>query len=259
MPDTHLTEKNQYGNKPSFFRKLAVLSLGDFKNIIRDPMLCFALAIPLICGGGVRIILPFFAQLLHRELNFNLTAYYDLFMSILIMVPALLYGWICGFLILDERDEQILSYIAVTPVSKRGFLLYRLSIPVLLSIPGSFLVLILSGLTEIKVVPFLPVVLLAALEAPMVSLFLGAFAKNKVEGLALAKGLGVFLLAPILGYFIRSPWTMFAGIAPPYWVSMAFLTGDPARLWYWIYIGAGIVVHAACLLLLLKKFSGKDY
>ena len=120
MPGTPLTEKSKYRNKPSFFRKLAVLSLGDFKNIIRDPMLCFALVIPLICGGGVRIILPFFAGLLLRELSFDLTVYYDLFMSILIMVPALLYGWICGFLILDERDD-VLEFTAphVVPVGKR--------------------------------------------------------------------------------------------------------------------------------------------
>ena len=36
---------------------------------------------------------------------------------------------------LDERDENILEVISVTPLTKSGFLIYRLALPVIRSFP----------------------------------------------------------------------------------------------------------------------------
>jgi len=60
--------------------------------------------------------------------------------------------------------------------------------------------------TYFKIIHLLPVLLIAALEAPIMTLFLGAFANNKVEGITLSKAMGIMFVAPVVVYFLESNW-----------------------------------------------------
>jgi fluoroquinolone transport system permease protein len=160
-------------------------------------------------------------------------------------------------MILDDRDERILSYLAVTPLSKTGYLFYRLLSPVILSFFCALVGLWIIHLVPLNLGRMIPVFMLSALEAPMMGLFLGTFAANKVEGMALSKGLGVLFFAPIVGYFVKSPWQMIAGIFPPYWVSKAFIAVYEPDGLYWLYIAVGLVVHLLVIYLLLVRFQKK--
>ena len=51
------------------------------------------------------------------------------------------------------------------------------------------------GLHEPPFWPVIPTAAVAAMAAPFFSLFMAAFAGNKVEGLAVMKGAGIFLIA----------------------------------------------------------------
>lgn len=236
-------------------RKFLALFFGDMKNISRDSMLLISIFAPFILAFAMRPGLSFAREILIRELSFDLSHYYKLIMSVLILITPMMMGMLSGFLILDERDENILTFYSVTPLSKSGYLFYRVAMPTVISFLLSFFVFYFIGIVECRIELLIPVLLLCALESPMMALFLGAFASNKVEGLVLTKAFGILFIAPIAGYFIKSNWQYAAAIAPTYWVSKALLTGAETSGSYWIFIVVGTAVHLLIIGLLVKRFE----
>ncbi|MCL6591105.1 MAG: hypothetical protein K6U80_14260 [Firmicutes bacterium] len=233
------------------------LLAGDLRNIFRDPLLAFIPFAPILAALIIRIVFPYLNIFLQQQYHFNFSIYYSFVLSIIILSTPVYFGMIIGFLLLDERDEQILNYVAVTPLQKTGFLVYRTMLPVIVSIIFSYLLILMVGIVKPDLLKFLPVALMVSLEAPMYALFLGAFAGNKIEGLALAKGLGVLFIAPAAGYFIKSNWQFIAGIVPLYWVSKAYLAIEGPLMEFWFYVISGFVIHGAVIYILLRIFKEK--
>lgn len=238
-------------------KRLLALLKGDIKSVTRDPMLILSVVVPVIIGACIKLALPVISSILQERLAFDLTVHYAFIMSFILPVTPLMVGVLTGFILLDDRDENILTYIAVTPLPRSSYLLYRLITPVLMSVVMAYLLLLLASPVPINYLTITPVILLCALEAPMLALFLVGFAANKVEGLALSKGMGVFMLAPLAGYLIKSNLQLFLGIAPPYWISKAFLTSMNPGLQYIYFIVGGLIIHIIYLHLLLKRFKIK--
>ena len=229
---------------------------GDLLNLGRDPLLLVAAIAPLLIAAVLRFFVPLLSGLLETYLSFALAPHYPFIVSFFILLPGLLFGMIVGFFIVDERDEDILVYFSVTPLSKGGYLGYRLLMPTTACFFAAFLLVYATGLIRFSPFALLPVALIAAAEAPLITLFLGAFAANKVEALALSKAVGIFLVAPFAGYLVPAPWHLFAGLFPPYWVSKAFLSGfDGHWGFFLLYTAGGILIHGLYAVLLLRVFE----
>jgi len=71
----------------------------------------------------------------------------------------------------------------------------------------------------------------------------------------LSKAFGIFLLAPLPGYLIESPWQLTAGILPPYWVSKSFLADMGGGSLFGIFTVTGLLIHVAYIYLLLGRFN----
>ncbi len=239
-------------------KRAAVLLKGDIKNISRDPILAMSVIAPLLAAVGVRFLVPFASGLLLRELSFDLTIYNELIASTMLLVTPLMIGMLAGFIILDEKDENLLTYFAVTPLTKTGYLIYRMTFPIAAGFIMSFIMLEIMNLARLSFIALLPIMLMVSMEAPMAALLLGRFATNKVEGLALSKAIGIFLLAPIAGYFIKSNWQLLAGISPTYWVSKAFIAGINSQPSYWFYIAAGLVIHIIYIYMMFNSFESRQ-
>lgn len=233
-------------------RMLWALTKRDIKNVLRDPMLLLSLIGPLFLAAAMRFLLPLGAALLQQQSGFDLSAHYLFMVSFLTLFTPMMIGTLVGLIILDERDDNMLQYYAVTPLSKSGYLAHRLVSPAILSFLVTFPVLALAGLVRLNYAAVIAVVLMASLQAPFTALILGSFAGNKIEGLTLAKGLGLLYGAPLAGYLINSLWHLPAGIFPTYWVTQAFLASGG---WYWFYLLGGFAVHAAALAALLRIFN----
>lgn len=219
--------------------KYVSLSAADAKNIVRDPMLALAIFGPFILAAAIRYGMKILSDGLHRSLAFDLTVYYDLVLIEALLLSPLMLGMIAGFLMLDERDENLIAYFAVTPLTKSGYLLYRLSSPVLLSVVYTVFFVYFTDLVPIPVAALLPLTLLLALQAPVVALLLLAFAANKVEGMALSKGIGITMAAPLAIYFAPEPWSWLASVLPTFWIAKAYWAGMEA--WtgaFFIYLAA---------------------
>ncbi|HKJ69748.1 MAG TPA: ABC transporter permease [bacterium] len=236
-------------------RRALALMRGDLRNVLRDSMLVMVLVAPILLLLIMRFGIPLLNQVLLKRLAFDLSSYYSLIVIIFSMLLPLLFGLIMGFLLLDEQDEHLLRVIAVTPVTRQGYLLVKFAAPATSIFLFSFLFVEGSGLVQTNLLRFLPLAFLVALQAPMVGMFLVTFAENKVEGLALGKGVSVYVIAPLAGYFIHSPWAYLAGISPAFWILEAFLS--ETALQYLLHVGAGLVVHLICLMVLLRFFTRK--
>lgn len=236
-------------------KKIIALSLRDLQNITRDAVLMMSILGPLILALTIKFVMPWIQEVVLAQLSYNLSQDFAFIMSFLILMVPMMIGMLTGFMILEERDEDLLTYFSVTPLSKSGYLIYRLISPIVISLILTLVLLQLTSLIKIDLLQLLPVILLASLGAPIIALFMTSFAQNKVEGLALGKISGILPFAALAAYFIKSNWQLLAGVFPSYWISKAFLLRNTK--YYWFYLFLGLVVHLAYLKFFLAKFSKK--
>ncbi len=234
-----------------------VQALGpiDIRSVRRDSLLRGIIAVPILMVAGVRWLIPFLGERISMLTGFDITAYYPLLASLLIMILPLLFGAVIGFLLLDERDARTLLALQVTPLALRGYLAYRITMPVIISILLAITILPLTGLVSLGFGALLVVSIVAAPFAPLLAVALAVLAENKVQGFAIMKGNGVILLPPLIAYFVHGPWQLLFGLAPTYWpvkVFWAFQESDPL---VWVYATVGLTYQALLLWLLLRCFD----
>lgn len=237
-------------------KKILRLVAGDFRNVRRDSLLILSLIGPVIIAIVIRCLVPVVTALILNYSSFNLEDHYNFIISFALLLTPMILGSLAGFLVLDERDQGILTYLSITPLSKTFYLFYRIITPVTISFIFSFFILTFNGLIEVNLIRQIPVMVMASLEAPIIALIIVSFASNKVEGLAISKITGIILLAPLVRYFISSKLRFLAGFFPPFWVAEAFLAAS--RGWvFLLYIIVGLGIHLVFVYLLLKKFIYK--
>ncbi len=233
-----------------------VRSIGpiDAKSVGRDGLLRWMLVIPLLAALGARLFLPTVLDHLAMTLQLDLAGYYPLIMSaaLLLLTPNI-YGMVVGFLLLDQRDDQTLLALRVTPLSLRSYLAYRIGMPMLISLAMTLLAFPLAGL------PGGLSLLLAALTAtplaPLYALLFATCAANKVQGFALAKASSVLLLAPLLAAFTPWPWHLALGLVPTYWPVQLFWALQAGNTFAWFYLAVGLAYPLALMLLLLRRLK----
>jgi len=235
-----------------------VRALGpiDVRSISRDPLLAWIIAVPLLLGALVRWLLPQVDAFLLAEFELDLVPYHHLVASyIFVLMAPMTVGMVIGFLLLDERDDETLTALLVTPLSVESYFVYRITAPLVVCTATTALGMALAGLVTVGWGPLFLVLGLAALGAPVMSLFLASFAENKVQGFALVKGLGAVLLAPVLAWWIAPPWQLLAGIVPSYWPLRAYWSaGDPGAV-FWASLCIGLIYHVVLLVVLLRRFQ----
>jgi len=202
-----------------FFIKLAV---NDFKNIIRDKFLVYAsIVMPLMLIMFSRIIIHWIAPSLKDTEIATITSNYPMiFMLFTTMIP-LVYGFIAAFMILDEKDEHLLTVLRVMPISRNIYLLYRMFFVSIFS----FIVLLifppLSGLLadfpEFSYIGYLPIAVLFALLTPFSALLVSSFATNKVQAFAIFKISGTIYMIPLFIFLIKDNLKYIFSPIPNFW------------------------------------------
>ena len=232
---------------------LANLYLNDFRNIRRDPILIYGLLGPLIAMLVTRLFVPQVEQLPSE--------YYSYIAIFTILISPIVFGFIAGFILLDEKDDNVLMALKVLPISTVAFVTHRMIFSVTFSFIYTIIaVLILSNLVFIPISSIFPIAILIAIEAPIIALILFTFSENKVEGVALLKGLNfVFILIPVAALFIPSRLQYLAGVIPMFWPAKAFVEVVSGSADIWSYVLLGVVVHLFYLGGLLRRFGSKRF
>ena len=244
------------------YRKLNIIgvlkALGpiDLRNVRRDSLLLWMAAMPLFLALLFRFVVPWVRDGILQQFDFDIQPYYPLLMSYgFIIATPLLFGVVIGFLLLDERDDQTLKALQVTPLPLSGYLAYRTILPMILSVVLTVLMYPIAGLVPFSTIHLIVVSLLAAPLAPIFALFMATFAANKVQGFALMKGMGVVLILPLLAFFIESNWQILLGVVPTYWSIKLYWVLYAGESGGWIFFVAGIIYQLLILVLLLRRFN----
>jgi hypothetical protein len=185
-----------------FVLKLAV---NDLRNIIRDRMFIFLfIGYPVILILFSRILVHLIAPRI--EVMFPLASNFPLIFMFFIVIIPFIFSFIAAFLILDERDEHLLTVLRVMPISRNNYLIYRMFFMSLFS----FIVLLifpsLSGLLEgiqLSILVYIPTALLFALFTPFCALLVSSFATNKVQAFAIFKIGGTVFMLPIFAFLLN--------------------------------------------------------
>jgi len=229
---------------------------AEIKFIGRDPMLLMASLAPLFLILLLRLVFPILSDFIFQKFDFRIYKYYSIAAITMVSLIPMLFGMVYAFILLDENDMHILQVISVTPAGKKNFLFMRMIVP-------SFLSFILVLLTILFTAPMpsegwlrsLFVSLLLACQSPFVFLFIGGIARNKIEGLALSKFYGVFLITVPLGLLLHHPWSYLNFFSPLYWISWAWVSVDPCESL--VYGSIGMLITSGCVLLLFRHFLKK--
>ncbi|MEJ2131935.1 MAG: hypothetical protein P8Y95_10025 [Gammaproteobacteria bacterium] len=234
----------------------AVRALGpiDARSIWRDSLLRWLFGMALAFGIALRYGVPPLSHYLLGRYGFDLVPYYPLIMSLMLMVAPIIVGTIIGFLLLDERDDRTLTALQVTPLTLRGYLVYRLTLPVIASVILSVVVFLIADLVRLGALELITVAVVGGLLAPLFALFLAGFAANKVQGFGLMKANGFITAPPLVAWFVHEPWQWAFGLAPTYWPVKAFWQMY-AHADYGLYLGLGVAFQLGILWLLVKRFD----
>lgn len=241
----------------------AHLGRRDARLVSRDQFL-------LMMGGyiiGLTVVLRFAlpwlnTTLAERELlPVALETLYPMLIAFIALFNgALLGGTITGFLLLDEREDNTIRAMLVTPLPVTTYLTYRALLPTAIgfALVTAQLVL-LNNLVPLPPGQILLLALGASLTAPIAALFFATFAENKVQGFALLKftGIGGFIIGA--GWFVAEPLQWLFGLFPPFWVSKAYWLALDGRDLWWAALVVGVVLQILLVVGLLRRFNRVIY
>ncbi|HRN50067.1 MAG TPA: hypothetical protein PLC52_03045 [Anaerolineales bacterium] len=237
-------------------KALRALGPVDLRGIRRDSMLTYIALMPIVLALVLRFAVPWIRDQVFARGGFDIAPFYFLLMSyFFVMLSSALVGMAVGFLVLDERDNQTLQALQVSPLPMRDYIVYRVSVPLVVSVLMTLAAYPLAGLGNLSLAQQLVVALSAALLAPLWMLFLASFAANKVQGFALLKAAGfIVLMLPMFAYFVKSGWHWAFGLLPSFWPVKIYWLFEAGETRVWPYLLIGILFQSILLLLLLRQF-----
>lgn len=234
---------------------------AEFKKWMRDPMLSFMIAYPLVIGLVGRYGLRY----IESASGISLLPYTDIILVVLTLVTPNIFGALLGFSILDDRDDNILQSVQVTPLSVVGFLAFRVLLVMLLSFVSTLFVMWFVEIGNLAWWDMVTVSILSSLAAPATGLLINALATNKVEGFVAMKGVvGILIVFPVVGLFFTDLKELFFALAPGFWpakVLSSLVRGQGLLLfsgaqYYWFGVLYALTVNFAMSYAFKKKVRG---
>ncbi|MFI6290407.1 ABC transporter permease [Nonomuraea sp. NPDC050790] len=238
-------------------RMIGAFGRNDLRTVRRDSLLAGVLLGPFLYAAFLWF-LPAATTVAERQWAFDLIPYRSLIISAFcVMGPPLLLCAVMALQLLDERDQRTMSALRVTPVPPGLYPAYRAAITGTVTTLMIIASLAVSRtLTAQELVRSIPVAISAGLLAPIMGFLMASLARNKVEGLAVMRvlGLTVFTIPFVPFFFLHEPWQLAFGILPPYWPMRAFWALMDGGA-YWPYLLAGLLYNTVLCLTLLKALN----
>ncbi len=223
---------------------------NDLKQLLREPIMALLLILPIFIPIIFKLVLIFLVPFIQGFVAFDISPFTSYIISFTLILSPSLLGVVMGFMLIDDRDNNIVSLMQITPMGQSGYLMQRLLLIftlTLLYVPYSYAIL---GLYEISFLSFICLTILLSLYGSIIGLLLFRIASDKVNGLTYAKMLNIIMLFAFAN-LLNVKWiTILAVFFPPYWITQIIL--EPTNIL--IYILA-LVVHIIWLALCLFGFK----
>lgn len=236
-------------NRSSWFGLL----MADLRNWIRDPMLAIAAVGPFVLAVVMRFGTPVVAELAAPMVE--LTPYYSVITGSMLVFGPSIYGFIVGMFILEDREQGVLAAFRTSPLSGRGYLLYRTTTAYAVGVVATLPAMAAIGLVSVSPAVLVGSVAIGALGGPVIALGFGALASNTIEGIALSKFVNLLVLGPVVVIaVVPEPFQFAAGILPTYWPVKAVVASSAGESGWLLYLGVGLVVYGLCVAALGRWF-----
>ena len=222
-------------------------------GILDDFMLTVCILAPIIMGAALRFGIPILENFLCRTFSesYILKPYYLIFDLLLVVMTPMMLAFSGVMTTLEELDNGTAKYLMVTPVGKTGYLTSRICVLPAAGIIYSVIVIIIFGISDINLLMNFLLSVTSAVTGIIVSFLVVAFAGNKVEGMALTKLCGIFILGIPAVFFLPTPISYLCGVIPSYWFTLMAKSDN------YIYALPTLATSAVWFILIYKKFYSK--
>lgn len=198
-------------------------------------MLLLAATGPLALGAFARLGLPLVGR---RYPSVDLSLHLPVVLAFLVAFPPYVYGFVVGFLVLEDREQGTLSALLTSPLARDGYLRYRGLTAYALSATGVVISVALFDPAALTPLALGGVALVSALGGPAIAFLFASLASDSIEGVAINKLLGLAVVVPALAVLaFPEPLEYVAGLDPLYWPMKAAAVGASEG------VGTAFVVH----------------
>lgn len=228
---------------------------AEFRNMLRDRMYLFFAIFPVILAAIGYFIVDFISKEAPGSPWANITAMF------LILMTGYVYGAITAFTLLDDKDDNVLMSLKITPISVKYYVVVKLIVSYIFGIIATIAVIYGTGfISESSFGVIVLITLIGALQGPGVALIVNSFAQNKVEGFVIMKTTGLLLMLPVIAFFVSGWVQNLLGIAPGYWaariIELELVPSEEGSI-ILTFIG-GVLYNMLFLWLLLKLYVKKN-
>jgi fluoroquinolone transport system permease protein len=203
---------------------LKLFQIG-LRQMSKDGMLILLVFAPLLAGLAFKFALPFANGILTERFSFSLSPWYGLVDGLLVCLTPMLTAVISSFMILEERDEGIGAFYQITPAAGVSYPAARVGIPMVWAFAVSVIAVFPLNISSPSIAAILSASLVSALSGAFLAMMVVTLARNRVEGLALSKLMGISLLGLAVVWFAPAPYSYLAAFLPSYWVGDIMLNG----------------------------------
>jgi fluoroquinolone transport system permease protein len=247
----------------------------EFKTLLKDPMNSFMFVYPFFMLFMVGFIIP---SIFSRSGIDTQSLEYGFAMILIFIIVLAIGGFISGsllaFSLLENKDEQTIKAIAVTPISVLGYVVFKSIYTFVIGVFGNLVMLlglqwffpdaftfsyngIIFGIDNVSLIQVVIFSIVSSLLTPTIGALISAIAKNKIEGFALMKSAGIIIFVPALTLLPTfQDWKQYLlGIVPNFWpvkafINEAFASSNPSDLSF-----EGYMLIGTLLMLLVATLS----
>lgn len=204
---------------------IRTLVSNDMKYMSHDPMSYGLVAMPIAMTTVYRVAMHYFKFLL---------PYKDVFQYIFLTMAVVFVGIILALRMLDEKDEHLLQFYAVSPLRLEGYYGYRGILCLVIS-------MLIAGMTGMGmgcgVGKLLLIIPYGAMIGGMTMLGVSCMAQNKIQGMVLAKALGLLVLLPCVRLLGENKLEGLLAILPWDYLYQIIVVSKVEWQFYMLYIG----------------------
>ena len=230
---------------------------AEIKNMTRDSMYIFFMVYPVILGVVGYFLIPYLNETLSET---SLVA--EIVSMILILMTGFIFGALTAFTLLDDKDDDVLLSLKVTPISVKVYVLVKLMISFIFGFIATLVITLATNfLPGSSFLIILLISILGALQAPGVALIVNSFSSNKVEGFVIMKMSALILVFPVLAFFVQSWQEVFLVFAPGFWsarmIQIELLPTIDVNFTLIVYFIFGVIYNIIFVTLFMKLYSRK--
>jgi fluoroquinolone transport system permease protein len=229
--------------------KWLLIIKNDFQQIFRDRFLTIVFVFPFFLLGLGRLLI----DTVFKK-NILTAAFIPYFTGMSYVFMPLMFGFVVGFIFLEEKDEKLLDALRTIPFSSNYLIGLRLFLFAILAMVVNLLIPVIYNGMTLNLGQNLILSIMSTLEGGILGLFVCVKAQNKVEGLAMFKFLGFATMLPMLVIFIQSDWQYAFGLIYSFWPLKIVINIGSGTEWLGL-AGIGMAVHLIYLLIVFRLFK----